>query len=463
MYGWKIATLVLAAGTPALGQDARPSVALGGGTPGPASGPSISSAGGQTAAAWSDLTDGHVYGSSANAVGTVYSAAQGVDDPSTPVPSFTGPSSSSSAGGSAFVLWRDVRTPLEGELFLGNEAGLPISMVDKGHPAGTGRVETFEYECVDADPDPIHHYVILRVDPDPTPGVSGDREVWFARSADGGASFLPPTRLSPPGSQGYGIGLAADGDRVVVAWVDDRFQRHTVFVAVSEDRGATFGPEVGLTKGFCPWPFDDCYIGAIDVDIRGDVIAVAWEQDEAAFFSVQSVVASVSTDAGATFSSPQVAGKIFIFLIEAESPDIEIAPQSGNILVSWADNRSGFNAPYVALSTDHGGLWTETELAPAGDPPRIVVAEAPANDAVAYWTAPGTSADELEARLSLDGGQSWEPAVAVDDNPGDVNAPVAAFDAVYRNFLFAWLADDGGAHAPYAGGFRPQTLSLIHI
>ena len=105
--------------------------------------------------------------------------------------------------------------------------------------------------------------------------------------------------------------------------------------------------------------------------------------------------------------------------------------------------------------------WAETQLAPSGAAPKLVTAKAPADDVVAYWTTVEMPANDLVARLSRDEGLTWDPVIVVDDNTGDVDRPVAAYDPVYRDFHFAWLADDGGSNAPYAGGFRPHFLNPV--
>ena len=456
MRGLRIATLALAGCAPVHAQYVRPSTPLAGGVPGPASGLSIATSGGRVVAGWHNPENGHVYASSADGPNLPFSGPLVVDDATPTIESVTEPSSCCSAGGTHFVLWRDEKPPLGAELFLDDEDGCELSMVDKGYPVGAGRVETFGYDCVDKVPDPIHHFVLMQVDP--TPALLQDDEAWFARSTDGGASFLPPVRLSPPGVDVDAIGLEADGDRVTAVWSDDRFGPVALFAAISQDCGATFGSDImlslpsGATAG----------VAEIAVEVRDTTVLVAWESQGSGFGGADTILAVVSDDGGLSFSPPAALPVFSCDLcVDVGTLDVAIAAQSGSLLVSWADDGLGTSFPAVAVSTDAGATWATTALDSAGSAPLLLAAGAPSDELVAYWTSAGTPARDLEARLSRDGGLSWTTILTVDDNAGDVDEPVAAYDATYGDFRFGWLADDPGEKVPYTGGFRPQTLTPV--
>ena len=74
----------------------------------------------------------------------------------------------------------------------------------------------------------------------------------------------------------------------------------------------------------------------------------------------------------------------------------------------------------------------------------------------------GSYPSTVESACSIDAGQTWESSVTVSDNAGsDAHSPTVAYDAVYNNFITAWLSDDLGGDNLYVGGYRPQTLAAV--
>ena len=73
--------------------------------------------------------------------------------------------------------------------------------------------------------------------------------VFLRRSFDGGASFDAPRRLSTPPGPALRPSLALHGQDLHVAWFDGRHGAFDIFYRRSPDRGATFLPEFRLTDG----------------------------------------------------------------------------------------------------------------------------------------------------------------------------------------------------------------------
>jgi hypothetical protein len=133
------------------------------------------------------------------------------------------------------------------------------------------------------------------------------RDLFVAVSDDGGASFHEPARVSDEpwrvnACPLSGPALAAADGRLYVAWMDGRADtaqagaRGDLWVAASEDGGASFGPNVRVNPaaaGFHNLP-------ALGAGPDG-ALHVAWEGHEGGPTSIRY---SSSTDGGASFGAP---------------------------------------------------------------------------------------------------------------------------------------------------------------
>lgn len=109
-------------------------------------------------------------------------------------------------------------------------------------------------------------------------------EIRFARSLDGGETFSAPRTVHTDGQEiGHRFdALAVDGSgRVIVAWLDKRDREATrargapyagaaLYVARSEDRGTTFGPERKVADHAC----ECCRIAVLP--LPGGSVALLW-------------------------------------------------------------------------------------------------------------------------------------------------------------------------------------------
>jgi hypothetical protein len=138
--------------------------------------------------------------------------------------------------------------------------------------------------------------------------TSGQPEVMFAKSTDGGASFGKPIALSNSKEGGFSNepDIAVAGDKVYVAWADyNSEEMAAVAFRSSTDGGKTFGnvTMLGNHTGEVPSP-QVVVMMAQDNDIYVSWVAGAVEE-----FTGNLMLAE-STDGGSTFESSQVAEKI---------------------------------------------------------------------------------------------------------------------------------------------------------
>ncbi|MEM7306482.1 MAG: VCBS repeat-containing protein [Planctomycetota bacterium] len=191
-----------------------------------------------------------------------------------------------------------------------------------------------------------------------------------------------------------------------------------------------------------------------DLGVKGNTVHLVVVHDQPG--GEQIVESSFSTDGGVTFS-PAVA----ISGTSAETVrelDLVMTGDGAGAVAVWEDDRFGAGGIFVSSVSAPGEAWSAEEYLGCGESPGLVAGSGAAEQVAAYWTTSSGPRD-LVARVSLDGGASWDAPIVIDDGDADVVEPVAAYEKLYDRFAFAWLADDGtGSLAPYFGGFRTQTL-----
>jgi hypothetical protein len=182
-----------------------------------------------------------------------------------------------------------------------------------------------------------------------------DYNIYFARSLDGGASFIDSRRINDDSGTGkarqeFPEIAAGPGKMVAVVWTDNRSGDEDTYIAASADSGASFGRN---------WRVDDGPSGtnqshpSIAVTSSGRV-AVAWEDDRG---GAKNIRCAFSND-GQTFG-PSVQVNTDNSGNEHFRP--RLAAGTSGFHAVWYDNRSGapnstdFNI-YYARSSGNGFL-----------------------------------------------------------------------------------------------------------
>lgn len=286
--------------------------------------------------------------------------------------------------------------------------------------------------------------------------ATGDGDVHYRHSTDGGASFGPARNLSEDGvtpeERAHSVKILAHGSRVYLTWVEGglRFR-------ASSDGGATFGPVLELTG----WPE-----GGLQLAASGDGVYMAWyrslEDEVGDIWFVRGVEGRVfadiedmdetrrsyggvelaasgehvyvlwddggtndgsdlffrrSTDGGITFEPLQR-----LTNSDAESDQQELAVQGSTVYVTWAECDWPSCEILLRRSTDAGATFGEpVRVSPAGAmsfDPRLVVRDA---RVFVAWT--GQSPERYEAEvylaLSVDGGTRFLAPVNVSGSAAD--------------------------------------------
>jgi len=194
--------------------------------------------------------------------------------------------------------------------------------------------------------------------------------VYAARGLRGGATFAPAVRvdagtpdpLAIHNENKWAPTLAALGDTVYAAWSDFRSYNWDVYLARSDDGGATWGANVRVDdfpdlERLNGWP-------AIGVDRRGPV-HVAWT-DLRAREPDTNIFHARSDDRGASFSAArQLDDSKVGFDPDTGTPSNQwhpaLAVDGQRVFVAWQDDRLGNDDIFFSTSIDGGAMFAAAE------------------------------------------------------------------------------------------------------
>jgi hypothetical protein len=377
-------------------------------------------------------------------------------------------------GARGFAVWSDDENGASatGLRFARFESGAwtaPVAVV-AGLPDG---VDVSVFKAV-ARPGPsgdVHVYVLATVRGAATGGAD---HAYLLVSTDAGASFQPAIAVSSAASSVdvEGLGLDVQGDRLIVAWSDDR--NVPQLLGAGDDLWARVGDIAA--GGAITWTGTeqqlDAPLGASMAAVRGDPIValegtkggVAWLEHGFANGNDQLVLRR-SVDAGATWSSIDAIGgydpsndSVIAFDFELVGPVWTLA---------WQDDRSGVHQIYRAESKDGVG-FPETQLSTTGGRTPLLSRSVgqPSGATVVYIEETGSGAGLAAFYADQEGGAEWhdEPVeLAGVGAPGGetVLVPDVAYNHRYYNFVIPFLGAPSGAQPAddlLVTGFRPVTV-----
>jgi hypothetical protein len=268
-----------------------------------------------------------------------------------------------------------------------------------------------------------------------------------SRSTDGGATWTHHVAYSSPNAQ-----LFADKDWLAVndyagsphegrlvatftGFVVDAAGNpttSTLFAAVSDDGGATWGAAIPIT------PSGGSFQGTQPFFLPDGTLICAYQS----YFSSNgfNIECSRSADGGTTWSPAVVVAPAQVEYDDPVArtggglPAVAVARQSGRILVTWqAAGANGSAHILLSASNDLGATWT-TPLIVSDNPPTasvfnpaVAVTPDGASATVAFYDkrlAPDGNYVDLFAAQSFDGGATWAPELRVTDYTTDLRLTV---------------------------------------
>lgn len=242
--------------------------------------------------------------------------------------------------------------------------------------------------------------------------TTGNDEILFRRSVDGGATFGSTINLSSDSGDSLSVGLAVSGSNVYVVWVDSTGGNNEILFRMSTDGGITFGDITNISNnpGFSQLP---------RIAVFGTNLYVIWV--DVVSFKTE-IFYRRSVDGGASFSDTENLSN------NADFSDLPAVTVLGNdVYVVWEDNVGGLNREiFYRRSTDGGASFSDTENLSnsplSSESPAIAVL---GNNVYFVWKEfVGGTNNEILYRRSTDGGTLFDPVLTnISNNPAGSIAP----------------------------------------
>jgi len=262
--------------------------------------------------------------------------------------------------------------------------------------------------------------------------TSGQDEIYFSRSLDGGSTWSAIIQLSDSTGDSDEPCIALDSSgNISVAW-EEGAPPEEIFFRHSQDNGASWSAAVNIsnTSGDSDDP-------KIAVDSSGN-INVVWQDDDSGNNDTHF---TRSEDNGATWSQVK---NVSDSTDDSHDPDIAV-DNSGNINVVWEEYTPTDSEVYYSRSTDNGASWSQIKnisnnAADSWDPD-IAVDSAGNINVVWEDFTPGN--DDIYFSRSIDDGSTWTAVLNISNNSGDADEPAIAVDSA-GNINIAWEDDTPG-------------------
>lgn len=228
---------------------------------------------------------------------------------------------------------------------------------------------------------------------------SGNFDVYYKRSTDGGASFEVDMQLTSDVSNSHNSAIAVSGSNVCIVWYDSRDGNRELYYKLSIDNGNNWTADSRLTNN----PGESWHPS---VTINGSVMQIVWFDNTP---GNNEIFYKRSDDGGNTWSADlrlsNTAGSSYM-------PGIAVS--GSNVHVSWTDSTAGNWEIYYKRSTDGGTTWgADTRLtnnAASSLYPTIAVSGSTVHIA---WTDNRNGPLSILYKRSTNGGTSWGSDIAM--------------------------------------------------
>jgi len=242
---------------------------------------------------------------------------------------------------------------------------------------------------------------------------SGNKEIYYNRSSDGGASWGTDTRLTNDPALSQNPCVSSSGSLVVVVWADDREAGNSViYYKRSTDGGLIWGAETRLGGAWNP-----------AVSISGQVIHVAWMDPRGAH---PGVYYKRSSDGGITWGAdiPLTINDVAY----SDSPSLSVSGL--DVHVAFRDSRNSTGTGYEIFhkhSTDGGITWSpDTQLSNAHVTVYNPSVSVSGSGVHVVWTDNHEGNFKIYYNRSTDGGLSWETVTQLSNGTSVSISPFVA-------------------------------------
>jgi len=223
----------------------------------------------------------------------------------------------------------------------------------------------------------------------------GNWEIYYMRSTDGGISWPTTTRLTNDPEKSQYPSVAVSGSVVHVVWCDWKTGNREIYYRRSPDGGTNWDDEQRLTN-------DTANSHLPTISVSGSYVHLVWNSRDD-ISGAYEVHYKHSTDGGTTWGQETWLSNDY-YIATGQS----IASAGHDVLVVWSDMRTGNREIYSRRSTDGGLNWEQdvrlTNDPATSQLPSVSIS---GSNIYLVWcdTREGTS--RLFFKHSVDGGLSW--------------------------------------------------------
>jgi BNR repeat-like domain len=271
-------------------------------------------------------------------------------------------------------------------------------------------------------------------------GTSGNDEIYFRNSLDGGATWQVSKRLTYTAGLSAKPEIAVSGSNVYVVYSDNTSGNHEVFFRKSTDNGAHWQNPNRLT-------FTAGDSGDTEIAVNGADICVVWTDNTSgnpvAFFRR-------STDGGVTWKAALRFSPLPPYY--ARLPSVAVDEQ--NVYVVWQQRKMDYTVEeiYFKKSTDGGASWQagvnlSNNITYSCIPD---VAFIGTNVYVVWTDMTGTTVlgcYDIRLKKSANRGADWQSTLRLTSNDGDSSVPAVAVNDT--NIYVTWQDDTPGNREIY--------------
>ena len=236
-------------------------------------------------------------------------------------------------------------------------------------------------------------------------GDYGSRDIYFRKSADSGVTWKASQRLTNNAGMSWVPAIAVSGTNVVVAWSDGTPGNNEIYIKKSADGGATWQASKKITNN----TGGSCYP---DIAVSGANVYVVWNDDTP---GNGEIYLRKSVDGGAAWQNPKR-----LTNNAGASANAAIAVSGDAVHVAWSDDTPGDYEIYYRKSVTAGNLWQSAKRLTntAGNSWNPAIAVESENVCLAWHDEkPGNY--EIFLKASADGGTTWGTAVRLTNDAGD--------------------------------------------
>jgi len=264
------------------------------------------------------------------------------------------------------------------------------------------------------------------------------QDISFKRNTGSGAAvpgFVVPStpaseNLSSDGNQSIEPQIAAAGNNVYVVWKDVTSSTdRDIFFRASTDGGDNFAVVKDLTAD--TRRAVEPYVAA-----AGDNVYVVY-RNETSGITAKNIAFTGSTDKGATFSTPK---KISPDVSSNIANNPQVAALGDNVYITWRDNTNGNQDVYFTVSTDKGATFsTPINLSSNSGISSEPKLNATGTNVSVTWINRVGSDDEIFYRSSINTGSSFCGTQNLSGTTGDSDN--VALASAGNNVFIVWNDD----------------------